>query len=302
MTDEMFSRRRVLVIVNPAAGGGRGLRRFASRRHEIESWPVDLQIKTTAAPGDAEALATAATNVDLVVAVGGDGTVHEVVNGLLSSSAPPPPLAILPVGTACDFARNLGSSAVRAGRMPSQRIAVDVGRASVTLGPAQVERFFVNAANMGASTAASRRVNDSVVLRRVGAAAYVLAGLPEILSRPAADYAWLNDGRERRTERLLNLSVCNGARFGGGLCLAPAATLTDHLLHVARIATRSHLGLLRTLAAGYADRAAPPPGVRVNSTRTITIEGDGPVELDGELLGTLPATFSIVPGGLDLLV
>lgn len=305
MTAKPASTRRILAIVNPAAGGGRGARRFDPLRGALESWPGRLVVSTTRERGDAERLAADAAREGfaLLVAVGGDGTVHEIVNGILGSdSEAPPALAVVPVGTGCDFASSLGLSVPASAAPPSRSQRVDVGMVRCTTPTGTKTRFFLNAANMGASTAAARRVEDSVLLKRVGVMAYVAAGLPEVLVRPATRLDVTEPGGPARTEKLLNLSVCNGPRFGGGLTLAPQATLFDGTFHLARIRRGNLFDVLRTLSAGYSGPLRPPPGVDVRAVTRLTVAGGAPIEVDGELPGRLPAEFEILPGALEVLL
>lgn len=305
MTNRSAATRHILAIVNPAAGGGRGARRFELLRGALERWPGRLHVRTTSKRGDAERLAAKAARdgIDLVVAVGGDGTVHEIVNGILAADCGArTALALIPVGTGCDFARSLGLPVPASVVEPRRAVSVDVGRVRCTTDAENKERFFLNAANMGASTAAARRIRDSAFLKRVGAVAYVAAGIPEVLARSTTRLVVAEPGRGERTEHLLNLSVCNGPRFGGGLMLAPQATLFDGALHLARIRRGSLIGLLRTLSAGYSQPLHPPPGVDVHKVMRLTVDGDATIEVDGEIPGRLPAEFTVLPGALEMLL
>jgi len=297
--------RHILVIVNPAAGGGRGVRRFETLRGVMELWHGRLRVRTTSKRGDAERLATKATadGVSMVVAVGGDGTVHEVVNGILATGSDArPALAVVPVGTGCDFARSLGLPPRASAAEPRRRVSVDVGRVRCTTGDGRQERFFLNAANMGASTAAARRIKDSRLLKRAGVVAYVAAGLPEVIVRPTTRFVVAEQGAEERTEYLVNLSVCNGPRFGGGLTLAPRANLFDGTLHLAQVGRGSLVSLLRTLSAGYSQPLHTPRGVQVRRVTGLTVDGDAAIEVDGEIPGRLPAEFTVLPRALEVLL
>jgi YegS/Rv2252/BmrU family lipid kinase len=291
----LASQRRILAILNPAAGGGRASRRFERVLPRLRQLGK-VEVATTTAPGHAEELARAA-DASVVVAAGGDGTVHEVVNGLLAVPASRA-LAVAPLGTGCDFARNLGMRG-REGRWNGRERRIDVGHAKFTDG---TTRYFVNAANLGASTASPRRVNSSALLRRAGAAAYVIAGLPEVVRRPTQTYEVQHDGEVARATELLNLSICNGPRFGGGLCLVPEARLDDGALHVAAIGALGVGALLNALRVGYSAGTAPRPGVETRAVGEIRVVGEGNVELDGEIPGELPATFRITRRAISVLV
>ncbi len=305
MTNKPASIRRILAIVNPAAGGGRGARRFTALRDALERWPGRLRVETTSRRGDAECLAAdaATAGTDTVVAVGGDGTVHEIVNGILSAEgAMRPALAVVSVGTGCDFARSLGLPARASAVPPRRRVRVDVGAVTCITARGPEKRFFLNAANVGASTAAARRIKDSRVLKRLGAVAYVAAGFPEVLMRPVTQVGWGMPGGEQRVEQLLNLSICNGPRFGGGLMLVPEATLFDGVLRAVRIQRGGLGGLLKLLAAGYRQSPLSQRDVDVDTVTRLAVTGDAVIETDGELVGTLPAQFTVLPGALEVLL
>lgn len=264
-----------------------------------------MRVQTTKKRGDAEyqAATAAANGIDIVVAVGGDGTAHEVVNGILSvNERDRPALALLPVGTGCDFARSLGLPERTSGVEPSRTVWVDVGRVRCATDDGTRERFFLNAANMGASTESARRIKGSGLLKRAGAVAYVVAGIPEVLVRPATRFVWAEPGADEQIDHLLNLSVCNGPRFGGGLTLAPDATLFDGTLHLARFEQGSLVGLLRTLAEAYSRRRQPPRGVDVRRVTALRVDGDAVIEADGEILGRLPADLAVLPLALEVLL
>jgi YegS/Rv2252/BmrU family lipid kinase len=284
----------------------------------------------TSGPGDAAALAQSAASrgADLVVAVGGDGTINEVVNGILTArgdapgSAPgesarvtsgvthakPPALGILPAGSGSDFARSLAiprdvDGALRvlaAGR----RRRIDAGRIvcaplDAGAGSERTERFFINMGGCGASAQVADRFNR----RRIpGALGYAAASVMTTLS-----YRWpqveirMDDGATRAVT-LNMLFACNGEYCGGGMHVGRGSRLDDGLLLVVEAAG---IGRLRTmlewprLYGGYLERVR---GVRVTSARRIDVSSkeDVLVDCDGEVIGRLPAVYEIVPAAITV--
>lgn len=293
------------VILNPAAGRGKAERRLRACLPWLERHGGEPRIVPTTKRGEAVALArqAAAEGAGIVAAAGGDGTLHEVVNGLVRDSVEPRPAVVpLPVGTGCDFARNIGMR--RQAPSPTAGIVervVDVGELTCEGREGRVTRCFVNAVNAGATTASALRVNRSAALRALGSAAYVAAGVPELIARPTRRYTlrWATGQDEGE---YLAVSVCNGARFGGGLALAPGASFDDGRLHVATVAPTGLFGLLRLLAIGYQPGTTPRPGVSARAVSEVSIDGEGPVEVDGELPGSLPVRIRCLPGALRLLL
>ena len=295
----------VRVILNPAAGRGQAARRLRAWLPWLEYHCGTPHIVETARRGEAVDLArqAAAEGASVVAAAGGDGTLHEVVNGLVREGrAAPAAVVPLPVGTGCDFARNVGMSrAAPRGGAGLREMNVDVGEVTCEGAEGAVTLCFMNAVNAGATTASALRVNRSAALRALGSAAYVVAGVPELIARPTRRYRLRWQGGTDEGEYLA-VSVCNGARFGGGLALVPGARFDDGQLHLGTVAPTGVLGLLRLLAIGYQPDATPRPGVSARAVVEVSIEGAGPVEVDGELPGNLPAGIRCLPGVLRLLL
>lgn len=240
--------------------------------------------------------------------MGGDGTVHEIVNGILLPTGPAPALAILPAGTGNDFARNCGlplypaPALERAGSGAERR--VDAGLARFT-DPASGtrERAFVNSMSMGVSARANRLAHR---IRKVlpGRFCYVLGGAAALLSVPVRRWR-VSAGEELLLDgAALNLTVANGASFGGGLRISPGSRVDDGTLELVTI---GDLGLPRAARAFgrlLAGTHLGLPGVSRRPVTTVRIEGDGPVELeaDGHVFNAAEGVeVSVLPGALRLL-
>jgi diacylglycerol kinase family enzyme len=284
------------VILNPAAGKGRARTRFSSYAGLPEAWRRRAAIDTRG-PGDAEAIAREVTRAgsELIVAVGGDGTVHEVVNGMLGAGAESLPLlAHLPVGTGCDFARGLDLAAAPVAQWRPR--SVDVG--CFEYGEGQ-RRWFVNAANIGLGPQVARWVSRSG-WRHAGPTVYLVgAALAVLVFRPGP--LTVREGPQASSRPTLNLSICNGRFFGGGMQPCPEARLDSGQLHVAWIGNMGRLAAWMRLRGLMRGRMRGHPALERRVSRELHVEGNALVEVDGELAGPLPGRFSLIPRGLQVL-
>ncbi len=301
----------VVVIANPAAAGGAARRAFERLRPRLNVWAPGCRVRWTSSPGHAETLAEQARRdgAELVVVAGGDGTLHETVNGLLKAGTNGlPDLACLPLGTGCDLARSVNLAAAEdALEVPLsryQRLSLDVGVAELSScgkGERRTSVYFINDANAGLGSVVADRLSGSTTLRRFGAAAYVLAAVPALVRGARTEFLWDGDAGSGRAA-LLNVSICNGPSFGGGMRPCPQARHDDGFLHMALIdaipVSRIPGLLLKAVRGG----SLVDPAIRVSRGRHLTLQGDALVETDGEVRGRLPGRFSVLPGALTLRV
>src|SRR5581483_5942254 len=236
----------------------------------------------------------------LLVVVGGDGTMNEVVNGAAGTNAE---IAILPNGTGQDFGRTHAiptgfDDAVRVA-LDGEARAVDIGR--VTRG--DDTRYFANVGSAGMSGSVARRAN-SMSKRLGGRATFFYALTREFL-------AWQNthvrvelDGGVRREGPLHDVIVANGRWHGGGMKLAPDARQDDGLFDVVLIGDVTKLDFLTTAPKLYSGRYLLHPKVELLRSSTVRIDADEPLplEVDGEPVGATPARFEVVPSALRLRV
>ncbi|MBI4864482.1 MAG: diacylglycerol kinase family lipid kinase [Candidatus Riflebacteria bacterium] len=295
----------VQFIVNPNSGGGSARQLLERIRSALAERFSTLEVLVTGGPRDAVQMArkAAEAGVGLVVAVGGDGTLHEVLNGVMSATCAPPELALIPSGRGSDFARGLAIPAdpealiqVLAG----PAVAVDVVR--LTLGGRT--RHYLNVADAGLggyTVAAANRWRLPVG----GLITYFLATAWALIVYTGSRMVlkWEGPGPEdqgRLEGRFLEVAVANGCYFGGGRHIAPGATPMDGLLDVVALD-----GIGRLRAFGYArplygGRITESPNAHWIRCRKITIESpeEVPMGVDGEPGCQLPATFEVVPGAV----
>jgi diacylglycerol kinase (ATP) len=300
---------RMLVIMNPRAGYGSGAVRdrlvAALAGHGIVP-----DVVATQGPGDATRIAREAAEQGrrLIVAVGGDGTVHEIVNGLVDPMTgtvrgDDPVLGVVSAGSGCDLVRTFGldrSPEVLARHLASPATTrMDLGRVHLTgLDGRPLVRVFANIAEVGfggAVATTARRLPARLGQRRYTLGIVVAWGRFRRVAMTVR-----HDGGEHRAD-LCNVVVANGQFFGGGLKVAPRSLPDDGRFDVQAWGGTATdvVRAARLLRDGsHLQRA----DVRAWPSASVTVEADRPVavEADGELLGTAPAVFDVLPRVLAL--
>jgi YegS/Rv2252/BmrU family lipid kinase len=282
------------VIFNPAACGEKA-RRF---RRQLDAIGSQCALKATTAPEDARRLAAEAVaeGFELIVAAGGDGTVHELLNGL--GDAPDgferTCLGVLPLGTANVFARELkvplrlerAWEILRRGR----EMRIDLPRVEYLANGARRKKYFAQLAGAGLDARAIE-LADWSLKKMTGPLAYVVGGL-KALREPKAQIIARTGGHNFTGELVL---AGNGRLYGGPFHIFPQADLRSGLLDICVFPRVNWLTLLRCAPGLLLRRKLPERLVRRFRASTFELTG-GPaagLELDGEWVGHLPATFSI---------
>ncbi len=286
-------------IVNPAAGRGAARRKWP----EVARRLGPMAVRFTEGPGHAAVLARelAAEGFDPIVAAGGDGTLHEVVNALVRTH-PEVRIALLPLASGGDFARTLGLSrmeqaidALRRGQVRS----VDVIRLRFRGG----ERLAVNAVGIGlaAMVAEGARHAPRVL---PGTLRYLAAAIPPLARGETSDIRISIEGAEPKAYCVTTAALANGRYQGGGICIAPEAAIDDGLMDVTVVERVSLFEVCRHLPILYSGKLLAYPKVRHYRAPRVRVESDRPVavETDGELAGTLPVEAEILPRALRLIV
>lgn len=288
------------IILNPAAGRGRG----AQLKSEIEAALPDAQIWQTTRAGEATELAhrAAQEGANLVVAAGGDGTLGEVLNGVMGSGAK---LGVLPLGTGNDFARCLGIgthliNALGVLKSGSFR-AVDVGRVEIS----DKSRYFLNIAGAGFDSRVAARINEHrprVLAKLGGTMAYLVACLSEMREFPLADFRLEVDGK-RVESRAVLCAIANASSYGGGMRVAPDADLEDGLFEICLIRELSRGAFLRAFPGVFSGKHVRHPAVSMFRGAKVRLECEPklPVLVDGDILGLTPASFEILPRAIEVM-
>jgi YegS/Rv2252/BmrU family lipid kinase len=301
---------RPLVIVNPRSGRGLNESKWARVRGALVDGLGELDSAFTGAVRDAAAIARreAESGRRLIVALGGDGTISEVANGILEAGAGGrTELGIIPRGTGGDFRRTLElphdiTEAARRIREGEAR-PLDAGRVHFRGHAGQsMTHHFVNVASFGFSSTVATRANASSK-RFGGRIAFLGATLRALVSYDNTD-VWLTIGdRPRERRRVLMAAVGNGRFFGGGMKICPEARLDDGALDLITVGDFSKGEVLTNIGRLYEGTHLELEAVenaRVTRVAVEAVEADAriPIELDGETPGYLPAVFEIVPAAL----
>ena len=297
------SRVRTCVIFNPAARGNKA-RRF--RRH-LDDMAVGVAFKATAGPGDAQRLAAEAVEegYEVVVAAGGDGTLNEVLNGIAAvpDGLEQVRLGVLPLGTVNVFARelNISLNLRRAWEIlrRGNETRIDLACAEFSVHERTEKRYFAQLAGAGLDARAIELVSWQLK-KKAGPLAYVVAGLRAMFETKAKTVIRVG---EKTYEGEL-VMVGNGKFYGGSFAAMPAADLQDGLLHVCVFPRVDLPSLLRCVPHLLFRQRFSEQVVQRFQATTFTMKGRGSVafELDGEWVGHLPATFSVEPQRLRVIV
>ena len=297
------------VIVNPVAGAYSTRRKWPIISKLLKRIGLSFDFQYTEGVGHAIELARAAASdgYRYLVAVGGDGTVNEVANGILhSTGATRTSLGIVSTGTGSDFARSVGIPrdyhTACSTLTSSRRLSIDVGVVEYQSKGQTLRRFFVNAAGVGFD-AEVVETTERLPKYFSGTIPYLL-GLARTLFGYKNKSVMLRHGSKAETTRILSVVVANGCYFGGGMRVAPQAELCDSLLDVIIIGDVGKFELLKTLPRVYKGTHITHPKVRMEKTPHITIESSERVlvHADGELLGEVPASFWLMPLALSIVV
>ncbi len=289
-----FSDGRAVAIVNPVAGGGSASARLDELVRIFRDLGTRVDIVRTPAPGEATRLAQDALEEGYgrIIAVGGDGTVHEIVNGMVGSQAE---LAIVPLGSANDFAAALGIREWRS----AARLAVTGRARPVDLGTAN-GRVFANCVGVGVDAAGARVVGRHK--RVVGSLGYVTAAIGTLATYRPRPLRVHIDGETILGKHLLVVAA-NGGRFANGMRIAPDASVDDGLLDLCIVGETSLVEGVALLARVYRGAHVGRPKVRMERASELVIEQerDLPVQLDGEVSSAARLEVRCLPRALQVV-
>lgn len=296
--DEM----RIGVVFNPRSGVRRGQQLYRMTNAAITgsgNTPVFMTVER--GQRLEHGVSRLVEKVDVVATIGGDGTLNGVVNGVLDSSRPEIPVGFFPSGRGRDTSRTLPSFSLQS--LGTTRIDwsrtenVDVGQALQKDG---TRRYFINVSNVGLSAEAARIA--SRLPRQIGTSAYILGAVKAFLTERAKSVpVRIDDGPVIVLDDVLLLAVCNGRAFGGGLYVAPEASARDGLLDLVAVRNANLLDLGRNLSSLRDGTLLEHPALTRWRIRSVAVEPCdlSPIDLDGDMWGAVPLTFSIVPSALN---
>lgn len=289
----------VALIGNPAARKA-SQTRFAEARDFLRARGFEPEVHLTAQRGDAEALARALVtrNPQMIIAAGGDGTINEVMNGMVYSSVP---LALLPLGTTNVLAKELGlpedlqGSLGRAVSSVPKRVSL--GKIVSGTGPSRQTRFFCLMAGVGFDGMAVHNVGRRLK-KLSGRAAYVVSGIRTFAAyAPEALVAGVN-GEEYPCFAAI---ICKSSMYGGRMVVAPEASIMRPSLWAAIFRGGTRRDLLRYVFGITRSSLGKVGGVALVETSEVRIEGIAHIQIDGDYLGLTPAEISIAEDALSMI-
>ncbi len=293
------------VIVNPTAGRGKAARAATLLMAALEEREAKADLLLTGGPGHAVQLARRASEsgANRIVACGGDGTIHEAINGIMSSGARST-LGILSGGTCNDLAYALGLPGNPTEAIP--RIlelnvkSIDLGR--VDLG-GNDHKYFATIATLGFDSEVSEFVDAGRCPSFLGASASYLYAAVLSLFTYRFPRVTLHGDFGTFSGPLLLAAIGNTDRYGARIRITPAAQPDDGLFDVCMVRQVSKLEVLRVLPRTFSGKHVTHPAVRIERTRQLQIDSDRPLWIwaDGERLAQTPITVEIVPGALQVI-
>ncbi len=306
--------KRTYVILNPASSGGVTGSRLDLYREEFTrhfGGGYSLHLTTGRLDATVAARRAAKDGYELIVAVGGDGTIQEVINGLILDGVlidPEVRLGVIDAGTGSGFVQSLGLPSglkeqietLRCGRVHP----LDLGSLEVSRGTGgRAHRFFCNECQVGIGAEVVRLVQKKYK-RLGGTLGFGLGSIQAIFSHPNQTMVVDLDGVDAGPQELLGIMVGNGAYAAGGMHLAPGARQDDGHLNVVVIARLWIPGRLRAFSKIYRGDHVGIPSIDYTTATSISIssEEEVPISSDGEFLGTAPARIEILPHVLPVMV
>lgn len=296
-------------LVNPNADMGRAWRTIADLRPLMEEFG-GADWAGTVYPTHATTLArqAAETGYTMVIAAGGDGTVHEVINGLMQvPSEARPRLGIIPLGSGNDFAHTVGINHNPADALKQiftgQPKRIDLGVFDIGRGERE---YFDNTFGMGFDATVTIRTHRITQIH--GFMMYLVAVLQTIALNHEAPQMHIVTDSETWDDEIHMLVVCNGPREGGGFLVAPDAINSDGILHYASICHVSRLMMLRLVPEVMRGTHGRFKQVRLGQLRKLQLHSERPINIhaDGEIISGFgtdvrDVTVEVVPGALEII-
>lgn len=294
--------KRIVLAANPAAGGGKAAASIASISKRLIEAGYDVVVCSRG--NAAELMISLREELSepprAVVAVGGDGTVHLVLNALAPHFSIP--IGVIPVGTGNDIAQSWGIPVDRDEALGAllealhgQPRVVDIAKST----QGGVGRYFAAVYSAGFDAIVNERANQMRFPK--GPSRYTLALLRELASLRPRHYRLSVDGERRDVEALL-IAVANGPSFGGGMQVVPHASVTDGLLDVFIVHPLPTVRFLALFPKVFSGGHVGHPAVEIVQAREISLDVDEVVGYaDGERQGELPVAINPVPGALSVL-
>ena len=296
------------VIVNPESNKGKTRQRWNQIKEGLKSYLKEFKYEFTEKPFQATEISRVAIKegTELIVGVGGDGTINEIANGFYEEKKiinPEAALGIVPSGTGCDFTRSLNiplglKKALKViAHAPSSLI--DIGRVKYkSHSGKEDERFFLNVSDFGIGGEVVKKIDENRMKRK--ASSYLKCLISTYISYKNKRIHIKVDGEDLPLDEYLIGTISNGRIFGKGMKIAPDAKLDDGLFDVVLVKGMKKLEFFMNVWKIYSGTHLSHPKISLIRGKKIEAfsadeEKEVLIEVDGEQVGTLPATFEIVP-------
>ncbi|MDI9476104.1 MAG: diacylglycerol/lipid kinase family protein [Natronincolaceae bacterium] len=286
-----------LFIVNPIAGKGKAKRTIPIIEEIMENSKHSYQIKITEKVGDGQLFAedAKAEGFHTIVSVGGDGTLHEVVNGMAGGVQK---LGIIPAGTGNDFARSLNIPFDIEDAMgvlvQGKAMSIDLGRLD--------DKYFINFCSVGLDALIAEEANK---IKRYFSSTYsYIIGVIKALGKFKSLRVELIIDDKKYDEEVMLVAVCNGAYYGGGMKIAPQAEVFDGQFDICVVRKMSKLKLLFLFPTIFKGKHIKYDEVKIYRGRDIQIfsEGNMHVNADGDIVDSRPIKFEILHNKMEVIV
>lgn len=301
------------IIHNPTASSGKSAKRWPEIKALLEQLGIGYEYHATQGPGHATHLAAQAIQggARRLVAIGGDGTANEVANGIFQQTEVPTTdilLAQIPVGTGNDWGRTIGiprkwPEAVRA-LQSDKSILQDVGIVDHASTGKPQRHYFVNIGGMGFDAFVGITANEKKAQGKGGVMGYVSALISSLLKWKARPLSYNVDGEAIADEKVFSLVIGICKYNGGGMKQCPDAIYDDGLLDLTIIQDLPKMKVIRNVPRLFSGTFVKNREVKQYRGREIRLECEpgNPLEVDGEVIGEGPATFSLIPKALRVVV
>jgi YegS/Rv2252/BmrU family lipid kinase len=302
---------RIHIILNPSAGAGNGLCSRPQIEQNLARLGLEFSLEVSAYPGHAIELArqAAGDGCEVVVAAGGDGTVNEVLNGLVqarSLGGRQAALGVVCVGRGNDFAGSLG---IPPGIAEACQLLADDRRRCIDIGRVRGEelsewRYFANCAGVGFDAATTIQVKKLPLWG--GFLSFLIAVLKTVFLYNKAPLAEIRFDGQTLTQRSLLLSIMNGRRLGGGFYMAPDSQFDDGLFDLCIARQMSSWRILQMIPHFMKGTQATQPEIvsaRAVAVHMQALDGPLPAQTDGEIISTRGRWLEteLLPGYLDVI-
>lgn len=296
------------IIANPLAGGGRAVAAASGLARALADAGISCHVHVPGSRRDTIATARTQAPRGIVVACGGDGTVHDCLQGVMTSDAPDKRMAIWPVGTGNDIVRGLGLDTQASEELHAAFIEAvvdnttkptDVGTIQVIEGDHASTHYFLGVLSCGFDSDVNERANNMPA--KVGRARYLLGLARELpIVRPRW-YAIDSDGQDRSMAAMV-VAIGNGPAYGSGMMICPEADMHDGKLDITVVTNAPKHTFVSVLPKVYSGKHVEHPSVQSWTATRLRVDApDSLVYADGERIGPLPATIEVLPSALHVL-